>query len=278
MGCRNRTCSAGSRVGSVGNPPLHCPAASCVANIFLLRSTSLGKSRAALSALPCLQAQPKLLLQGSRSSTRPKMQQLRKTLIDCLRTAPALRVSTLVSPAGLHEFAAAAAGRPQAARHVSTAAAGASASTSSGAAAAAAAVQLTPLTLHQARKQELRPENSGRNAFRRAWAKRLQIKVSLCSRAGCLARPAAGEKPTSATASATAVPPSFNTPAIGRSFGCNALVSLVLAAVECTRAQGKHGSRAAAAAREAVAAVQAACRMGSGAAAAAGGGTMTGRF
>lgn len=109
------------------------------------------------------------------------MQRLGRSLIDCLRTAAALRVGTHSSPAALHELAATASGRPQAARLASTAAAGSSASSSSGAAAAAA--QPTPLTVHQFRKRELRPENSGRNAFRRAWAKRLQIKVSMCSRA-----------------------------------------------------------------------------------------------
>ncbi|KAL4452335.1 hypothetical protein ABPG75_007997 [Micractinium tetrahymenae] len=103
------------------------------------------------------------------------MQRLSKSMIECLRTAAALRVGTPTSSTGLHELAAAAAGRAQASRCASTAAAGATSSTSSGVAAAAAA-QPTPLTLHQFCKRELRPENSGRNAFRRAWAKRLQIK------------------------------------------------------------------------------------------------------
>lgn len=117
------------------------------------------------------------------------MQRLGKTLIDCLRTAAALRVGTPSSPASLPELATAAAGRPHLARLASTA--GASTSTS-GSAPAAAALQTSPLTLHQARKRELRPEVSGRNAFRRAWAKRLQIKVSDSSRPtscqGCFCR------------------------------------------------------------------------------------------
>jgi hypothetical protein len=105
------------------------------------------------------------------------MQRLGRSLIDSLRLA-AQRVSS-AAPASsslLHDAAAVRAVEPQAAfaRWNSTAAVASSSSTAS--ATANAPRKTDP---HHTLKRSLVPATSGRNAFHRGWAKRLQIKASL---------------------------------------------------------------------------------------------------